>query len=86
MSVPDLPLEFAAFASLLDAQPEPVRAAFHYCLALVMVEAKGKADRKSGQDSASEAECRAKSVKAGKTGRFPVRIALVRGELPIMLL
>jgi hypothetical protein len=32
----------SAFAALLDAQPEPVRAAFNYCLALVMVEA-GKA-------------------------------------------
>jgi hypothetical protein len=37
-----LPPEFAAFATLLDAQPEPVRAAFHYCLALVMIES-GKA-------------------------------------------
>ncbi len=30
----NLPAELAAFASLLDAQPEPVRAAFAYCLAL----------------------------------------------------
>jgi hypothetical protein len=30
------------FASLLDAQPAPVRAAFRYCLALAMVVA-GKA-------------------------------------------
>jgi len=29
----DLPPEVAAFASLLDAQPEPVRGAFAYCLA-----------------------------------------------------
>ncbi len=38
----DLPPELAAFASLLDAQPAPVRAMFNYCLALLMVEA-GKA-------------------------------------------
>jgi hypothetical protein len=38
----DLPPELAAFASLLDAQPAPVREAFRYCLALAMVEA-GKA-------------------------------------------
>jgi len=30
------------FAPMLDAQPEPVRAMIHYCLALAMVEA-GKA-------------------------------------------
>ncbi len=29
----ELSLKLAAFASLLDAQPEPVRAAFRYCLA-----------------------------------------------------
>jgi len=40
--MPDLPPEIAAFTSLLDAQSKPVRAAFHYCLALVMVES-GKA-------------------------------------------
>jgi guanyl-specific ribonuclease Sa len=34
--------ELAAFASLLDAQPAPVRAMFNYCLASLMVEA-GKA-------------------------------------------
>ena len=33
----DLPPDLAAFASLLDAQPEPARAAFAYCLALAMV-------------------------------------------------
>ena len=33
----DLPPELAVFASLLDAQPEPARAAFAYCLALAMV-------------------------------------------------
>ncbi len=38
----DLPPDLSAFAQLLDAQPEPVRSAFHYCLALLMVEA-GKA-------------------------------------------
>jgi hypothetical protein len=38
----DLPPDLAAFASLLDAQPAPVRATFNYCLALMMVEA-GKA-------------------------------------------
>ncbi len=38
----DLPLEFSALASLVDAQPAPVREAFRYCLALAMVEA-GKA-------------------------------------------
>ena len=35
----DLPPELVAFASLLDAQPAPVRGAFRYCLALAMVEA-----------------------------------------------
>ena len=35
----DLPPDLAAFASLLDAQPEPARAAFAYCLALAMVQA-----------------------------------------------
>jgi hypothetical protein len=34
-----LPPALAAFAQLLDAQPEPARAAFNYCLALMMVEA-----------------------------------------------
>jgi hypothetical protein len=38
----DLPPDLAAFAKLLDAQPEPVRNVFNYCLALMMVEA-GKA-------------------------------------------
>jgi hypothetical protein len=36
----NLPPELAAFASVVDAQPEPVRAAFQYCLALAMVEAR----------------------------------------------
>ena len=31
--------ELAAFSYLLDAQPAPVRDAFHYCLCLLMVEA-----------------------------------------------
>ena len=35
-----LPPEFAMFASLLDAQPAPVRDAFNYCLCLLMVEAR----------------------------------------------
>ena len=34
----DLPPDLAAFASLLDGQPGPVRAAFAYCLALEMVQ------------------------------------------------
>ena len=34
-----LPPELAAFSYLVDAQPEPVRDAFHYCLCLLMVEA-----------------------------------------------
>ena len=38
----NLPPKLTAFAQLLDAQPEPARQAFHYCLALLMVEA-GKA-------------------------------------------
>jgi hypothetical protein len=38
----DLLPDLAAFAQLLDAQPEPVRGVFNYCLALMMVEA-GKA-------------------------------------------
>ncbi len=37
--MPNLPPDFSAIASLLDAQPEPVRAMYHYCLALAMVEA-----------------------------------------------
>jgi len=36
--MPDLPPELAMFCSLPDTEPEPVRAAFHYCLILVMVE------------------------------------------------
>jgi hypothetical protein len=35
----DLPPELAGFASLLDAQPQPVREIFQYCLCLMMVEA-----------------------------------------------
>ena len=46
--MPNLPPDFSAIASLLDAQPEPVRAMYHYCLALAMVEA-GKA-RLLGQE------------------------------------
>jgi len=34
-----LPPELATFSYLLDAQPAPVRDAFHYCLCLLMVEA-----------------------------------------------
>jgi hypothetical protein len=34
-----LPPELAAFSYLLDAQPSPVREAFHYCLCVLMVEA-----------------------------------------------
>jgi hypothetical protein len=37
--MPTLPPELAAFSYLLDAQPTPVRDAFHYCLCLCMVEA-----------------------------------------------
>ncbi len=32
------PLDFSSLACLLDAQPEPVRSMFQYCLALAMVE------------------------------------------------
>jgi hypothetical protein len=35
----DLPPELSILASLIDAQPAPVREAFRYCLALAMVEA-----------------------------------------------
>ena len=34
-----LPPELAAFSYLLDAQPAPMRDAFHYCLCVLMVEA-----------------------------------------------
>jgi hypothetical protein len=44
----DLPPELSILASLVDAQPAPVREAFRYCLALAMVEA-GKA-RLIGQE------------------------------------
>ncbi len=44
----DLPPELSALASLVDAQPAPVREIFRYCLALLMVEA-GKA-RLVGQE------------------------------------
>jgi hypothetical protein len=37
--MPTLPPELAAFSYLIDAQPAPVRDAFHYCLCLLMVEA-----------------------------------------------
>jgi hypothetical protein len=33
------PPDLTAFASLLDAQPAPVRDAFNHCLCLLMVEA-----------------------------------------------
>ena len=36
---PTLPPELTAFSYLLDAQPAPVRDAFHYCLRVLMVEA-----------------------------------------------
>ena len=35
----DLPPELEGFASLLDAQPQPVREVFQYCLCLMMIEA-----------------------------------------------
>ena len=35
----DLPPELEGFASLLEAQPQPVREVFQYCLCLMMVEA-----------------------------------------------
>lgn len=35
----DLPPELQGFSALLDAQPGPVREAFHYCLCLMMAEA-----------------------------------------------
>ena len=35
----DVPPELASFASLLDAQPAPVRDAFNYCLCLLMAQA-----------------------------------------------
>jgi hypothetical protein len=34
----DLPPELQGFAVLLDAQPQPVRESFLYCLCLMMVE------------------------------------------------
>ena len=37
--MPTLPPELAAFSYLLDAQPAPMRDAFHYCLCVLMVEA-----------------------------------------------
>jgi hypothetical protein len=40
----ELPPDLAAFATLLDAQPGPVREAFAYCLCLVLVET-GKMER-----------------------------------------
>ena len=45
----DLPPDLAAFASLLDAQPEPARAAFAYCLAVAMVQ-DGKARQQRYHD------------------------------------
>jgi hypothetical protein len=44
----DLLPELSALASLVDAQPAPVREAFRYCLAMAMVEV-GKA-RLVGQE------------------------------------
>jgi hypothetical protein len=35
----ELPPELAGFAAFLDAQPQPVREIFQYCLCLMMVEA-----------------------------------------------
>ncbi len=34
----EIPPELAAFAPILNAQPEPVRQIFYYCLCLMMVE------------------------------------------------
>ena len=57
-----LPLELAAFSYLLDAQPAPVRDAFHYCLCLLMVET-GKmrlVERVSGEICVFETVARVK--------------------------
>jgi hypothetical protein len=71
-SVPNLPSELATFTSLVDAQPEPVRAAFHYCLTLVMMEAAGcqpwaLAIRGGGKDTRMERPLRMVSVEPSVT-------------------
>ena len=50
------PPDFSAVASLLDAQPAPVRDIFSYCLALAMVEA-GRARLVGQEPGESGAVC-----------------------------
>jgi hypothetical protein len=74
----DLPPEFSAFASLIDAQPAPVREAFRYCLALAMVEA-GKACLVAAEPGEAGAVCTFETV-AGE--RFSLPAPVVRHRWP----
>ena len=55
-----LPPELAAFSYLLDAQPAPLRAAFHYCLCLLMVGAGRMRLAKNGETCVFETVARVK--------------------------
>ncbi len=57
----DLPPELSVLASLVDAQPAPVREAFRYCLALAMVEA-GKACLVAAEPGEAGAVCTFETV------------------------
>jgi hypothetical protein len=75
-TMPNLPPELELFSSLMDAQPEPVRAAFHYCLTLVMVES-GKT-RLVETRAGDSPDCMFETV-VGKTLSLP-RPAISREE------
>jgi hypothetical protein len=70
-----LPPELAAFSYLLDAQPAPVRDAFHYCLCLLMVEA-GKMRLVEKVPGEHGRVCVVAPCRDGKT----IREAVQRGE------
>jgi hypothetical protein len=65
----DLPPELSLLASLVDAQPAPVREAFRYCLALAMVEA-GKARLVGREPGEAGAVCTFETV-AGERFSLP---------------
>jgi hypothetical protein len=73
----DLAPELSALASLVDAQPAPVRAVFRYCLALAMVEA-GKACLVAAEPGEAGAVCTFETV-AGK--RFTLARSAMSAEV-----
>jgi hypothetical protein len=63
----DLPPELSALASLVDAQPAPVREVFRYCLALLMIEA-GKARLVAVEPGEAGAVCTFETVAGERFG------------------